>query len=205
VGAAEIVVHEVERHGMAVILDLLAERGVGKTSLANLLYDILVLSGRSTYQRARINCAESMNFDAIWSTIFRQLKTNVEGEEVHLGDSVPAGATSENIRECFDTMDDPSIVIIDEFDRVQEQDTQTLMADTIKTLSDNSVNTTLVLVGVADSIDQLISEHRSIDRALVQIQMQRMSKAELVEIIDKCIARCSDLSVDIEVKMGIEI
>jgi hypothetical protein len=182
---------------------IFGERGVGKTSLANLLYDILVVTGRSSYQRARINCAESMNFDSMWATVFRQLTTNVDGETVHLGDSVPSGSTSENIRECFDSMDDPSIVIIDELDRITDQQTQTLLADTIKTLSDNSVNTTLILVGVADSIDQLIAEHPSIDRALIQIQMQRMSKGELIEIVDKGIARCEGLSVEMDVKMRI--
>jgi len=60
-----------------------------------------------------------------------------------------------------------------------------------------------VLVGVADSIDDLISEHRSIDRALIQIQMQRMSKQELIEIIDKGIARCPELTINDEVKMRI--
>jgi hypothetical protein len=38
----------------------------------------------------------------------------------------------------------------------------------IKVLSDNSVPATLVLVGVADSVDALIVEHQSIERALVQ-------------------------------------
>lgn len=77
------------------------------------------------------------------------------------------------------------------------------MADTVKTLSDNSVKATLVIVGVADSIDQLIMEHKSIDRALVQIQMQRMSKHELIEIIDKALALCDGVTVQMGVKMRI--
>jgi hypothetical protein len=80
-------------------------------------------------------------------------------------------------------LDNPSIVIIDEFDRT-DQTTATLMADTIKTLSDRATDTTLVIVGVADSIDQLIEEHESVLRAIVQIQMPRMSQLELLEIID---------------------
>src|SRR5262245_65690918 len=80
-------------------------------------------------------------------------------------------------------------------DQITYHDTQTALADTIKTLSDNNVQTTLILVGVADSIDQLIAEHRSIDRALVQVLMQRMSKAELLEIVDRGFKRC-ELTVD---------
>jgi hypothetical protein len=44
---------------------------------------------------------------------------------------------------------------------------------TIKTLSDNasSIKTTLILVGVADSVDELIGEHQSIERAIKQVPM----------------------------------
>ena len=61
----------------------------------------------------------------------------------------------------------------------------TLIADTIKTLSDHAVDATLLLVGVADSVDSLIKEHQSIERALVQVRMPRMSIPELNEIIEK--------------------
>jgi hypothetical protein len=72
----------------------------------------------------------------------------------------------------------------------------TLLADTIKTLSDNAIKTTLILVGVADAVDELIGEHPSIERPLKQIHMQRMSKAELLEIVDKGLAKISGLSID---------
>src|SRR5271168_4843662 len=63
------------------------------------------------------------------------------------------------------------------------------MADTIKALSDNSVNATILLIGVADSVNELIREHQSIERALVQIPMPRMSDDEIRTIIDKGLAR----------------
>ena len=40
-----------------------------------------------------------------------------------------------------------------------------------------------MLVGVADDVEQLIAEHQSIERALVQIHMPRMSHGELAEIV----------------------
>ncbi len=58
----------------------------------------------------------------------------------------------------------------------------------IKTLSDHSVGCTLILVGVADTVDELIAEHQSIERALLQVRMPRMSRDELIEIIDKGLA-----------------
>jgi uncharacterized protein YejL (UPF0352 family) len=75
------------------------------------------------------------------------------------------------------------IVIVDEFDRLQDEEVRRLFADTIKTLSDHAVPVTLVLVGVADTVDALIKEHHSIERALVQVQMPRMSREELEQIV----------------------
>ena len=57
-----------------------------------------------------------------------------------------------------------------------------LFTDTIKPLSDRVVPATLVLVGVADTIDELIREHRSVERAIVQVRMPRMARDELAEI-----------------------
>jgi histone H3/H4 len=66
-------------------------------------------------------------------------------------------------------------------------------------MSDNSANTTLIIVGVADSIDELIADHASIDRAIVQVRIPRMSKKELLEIVDKGFEKC-ELSVEPDVR-----
>lgn len=74
-------------------------------------------------------------------------------------------------------------MILDEYDRLPNGSLSRTFADTIKTLSDHSVPATLVLVGVADSVDQFIGEHQSVERALVQVQMPRMSLTELHQVI----------------------
>jgi hypothetical protein len=81
------------------------------------------------------------------------------------------------------------IVIFDEFDRIKNTDVITAMADTIKALSDNSVNTTVLIIGVADSVNELIREHQSIERALLQVPMPRMTDDYVRGIIDKGLAR----------------
>src|SRR6476661_8184616 len=62
----EKVISTIFQRGQHVIL--FGERGVGKTSLANTLFDFLTLIGKFNYQRARLNCAEGMTFDAMWRT-----------------------------------------------------------------------------------------------------------------------------------------
>jgi ATPase subunit of ABC transporter with duplicated ATPase domains len=60
-----------------------------------------------------------------------------------------------------------------------------LFADTIKTLSDRVAPATVVIVGVADDVGELIREHGSVERALVQIRMPRMSRDQLAEIVNR--------------------
>ncbi|MEJ7663959.1 MAG: hypothetical protein WKG07_32725 [Hymenobacter sp.] len=58
------------------------------------------------------------------------------------------------------------------------------MADTIKSLSDNVPFVTILVVGIADNIIELIGDHQSLERCLMQIKMPRMSDPELEEIIN---------------------
>jgi Cdc6-like AAA superfamily ATPase len=182
---------------------IFGERGVGKTSLANIIYDLLVLAGKAEFQVAKHTCGADVTFAGIWRAIFKQLSVSrTDTDQLTLDGLLSDTVGSEDIRETFESADSPSIVIIDEVDRIAETDTAVLLADTIKSLSDNSSNTTLILVGVADSVDQLIAEHQSIERAAIQIHMPRMSVTELVEIIDKGLDKAG-MTIDAETKTEI--
>jgi Cdc6-like AAA superfamily ATPase len=171
------------------------ERGVGKSSLANLIYDMVFASGQKTFIPVQINCSLLISFHEIWREIFKQIQLHSTKGDVALEDQVSDAPNSEDIRQIFVQTGSPSIVVLDEFDRVDET-TAMAMSDTIKTLSDRGTDTTLVLVGVADSVEQLIKEHQSIDRALIQIPMRRMSHDELVAIVTKGMARISEMTIE---------
>jgi hypothetical protein len=79
----------------------------------------------------------------------------------------------------------PALIVIDELDRLEDDEALTLLADTVKSLSDHTVPSTLVFVGVAESIGDLIGEHESIARALIKVRMPRMTHRELREILEK--------------------
>ena len=159
---------------------LYGERGVGKTSLANVLTEIFSDLGDTPFSHARVNCNTGDDFDDLWSNVFRELAIVPDEDNWK-------GLSPEDVRVAL-AGHQPSLIIIDELDRLENDDALTLIADTIKTLSDHAVATTLVLVGVADSIDELIGDHQSIERALVQVPMPRMPVDELAEIIDKGVA-----------------
>lgn len=192
------VITAINQRGQHVVM--YGERGVGKTSLASILAEFIGRAGLQRIQSGTINCDATDDFSTLWRKIFREMSYPIERSGI--------GFNAENTREHINmaqvlnshmqteevTPDDVRFVlsrigratiIIDEIDRIQDRRTTTLLADTIKTLSDHSAETTLVLVGVADSVDQLIQEHRSVERALVQIHMPRMSPEELYEILDK--------------------
>jgi len=88
----------------------------------------------------------------------------------------------------------PPVIFLDEFDRIADPRARGMFADTIKMLSDQVVPATVVLVGVADTVDELIAEHGSVERALVQIHMPRMSRGELEQIVERGL---SNIGMDI--------
>lgn len=158
---------------------LYGERGVGKTSLANVLAEFFDNARpRAHFQAVRVNCSTDDTFTTLWHNVFVELGTDEEstnGQEL----------SPEAVRRRLETLDPPALIVLDELDRLEDDVALTGLADTIKTLSDHAVPSTLVLVGVARSIGELVGEHASIVRALVQIEMPRMSATELAEILAK--------------------
>ena len=186
------------------------ERGVGKTSLARVLSKDAAHNGYKQPFSGTINCDTNDDFSTLWHKIFREFHiTSVDRavgftekvrNEIHDLSSILTDKVSPNdVRLAFNWYNRPAIVVIDELDRVKDKESITLLADTIKTLSDHALEVTIILVGVADSVDQLIAEHRSVERALVQIRMPRMSLGELSDILTKALAQL-DMQIDTDAK-----
>ena len=83
------------------------------------------------------------------------------------------------------TLNDIPIIVLDEFNEIDDPQTPVLVANTIKALSDAGTNVTVIIVGVADNVTQLIENHESIQRCAEQISMPRMAPDELSEVLDK--------------------
>lgn len=148
------------------------ERGVGKTSLANVLADFFTAPDLPNVIVGKVNCSTEDNFKTLWQGVFREL-----------GLATLATPSPEDIRYELARLDELAIIIVDELDRLEDAVALTSIADTIKAMSDHAVPATLVLVGVANSIGDLIGEHESVARALVKVHMPRMSRVELGEIL----------------------
>lgn len=176
---------------------LYGERGVGKTSLANVL-ETFLQDDTITVLVPRVNCDASDNFTTLWQKLFENIRlterhpgTGFEATDTTisypLSDTLQDDLAPSTIRRVLKEISEQSMLIpiFDEFDRLNDNQIALLMADTIKALSDYSIAATIVLIGVAESVDDLIREHQSIERCLVQVPMPRMSNDELTEILDK--------------------
>lgn len=165
------------------------ERGVGKTSLASITADA---ASRDDYFTAHVICDSSDNFSSIWRKIFEEIHVVADGEY---------GNALQYVRDLDDitpnevrlalrglTRGAPVLIFIDEFDQIRTAEIKRLFADTIKILSDQAIRATIVPVGVGDSVTDLIDEHSSIARAIVQVEMPRLPLSERREIIDKGLA-----------------
>lgn len=180
------------------------ERGVGKTSLAK------VGSADVRFPTVHYTCHSGDDFVMIWREVLTDLTFSARttgvgfiGEDgvarqslaeiAGLHHGVEASPSDVKRALQFAATAQP-VVIIDEFDQVEDDATKTLMADTIKILSDQGIAATIVIVGVGSTIEDLIREHASIERCLVQIQMPKMRPTELREIVTRGMEKC-DLEV----------
>jgi Cdc6-like AAA superfamily ATPase len=195
------VVDGIAQKGLHIVL--FGERGVGKSSLANIIEPVVYvmedsLTGGTPKPRlvAKVNINRGDTFSAAWKRLFDEVSW-IEDKPV-MGLAPAPSKVRMTLRQAFQIDDDPSIddvrrtlmalprsiVIFDEFDRGSAS-LKTDFTDLIKALSDYAVDSTIVLVGVADTIDQLFQGHASIARALVQIHLPRMHEKELREILDR--------------------
>src|SRR5271165_5472592 len=186
------IIDAVSQRGCHAIL--YGERGAGKTSLSNMISAFL--AKRQAFIVSRTNCDISDTYSSLWAKAFKDIEAAKRQPDIGFGglrspltappqDDAVNSETPDGVRRTLQGMARGAslIVIFDEFDRIRRPDAITAMADTIKALSDHAINVTVLIIGVADSVDELIREHQSIERALIQVHMPAMSDSEIRSIV----------------------
>lgn len=186
------VINSIQERGQHIVL--YGERGVGKTSLANIISE-----GLRGIHSANVTCNRRQNFKDIWNTALAKIRIEITNpgvgykapekkEFVQLNSLLSSGSrelSPSEIGKILEAINVDLLFVFDEFDSVSGAEIKLRFADTIKSLSDNASNVTILIVGIADSVTDLIGEHPSLERCLKQIRMPRMSDGELESIIRK--------------------
>ena len=188
----------VNQLGMHCIL--FGERGVGKTSLANIVRLVLAELTMRELAVAQINCDTADDYSSLMRKLMGQIAALQERPRLGFGNSVdqlptaldsrlPESPAPIDMLNLLRNIPANWLLILDEIDRLVDQHSIALLTDTIKALSDYAVSATFLLVGAASDVGALIGEHPSIERCLTQVRMPRMARDELAGIVSTGLAQ----------------
>lgn len=159
-------------------------RGSGKTSLARVFGDLADEAGCIALYGSASGEAD---FDALFRPFLSELPMSASGQErarkmasEPLDVSRLSALLVEEVRER-------SILIIDEYDRVQSETAKQDVATLLKLLTDIHSPVQVVLVGIASDIDGLIAAHPSLRRHLAPQRVSPIPKPELERLLLACV------------------
>jgi hypothetical protein len=163
---------------------LYGERGLGKTSLSNTFWPKSnTLNQPILAARAQVYPFD--DFSSLWSRALEEFQAVFHPYVSDLRSDF-AQVSPDIVRREFQKL--PSrvgaIIIIDEFDLLRSGDARELTAHLLKSLHDHAVNVTVLLIGVAENVEELITNHQSLRRVLSLVKLERMNANDLNEILD---------------------
>lgn len=181
---------------------LYGERGVGKSSIANVISSLLpVLTQVQVYEK---RCDSSDNFETILMgplaavgadlTLLEVVEQSDKQGGANIGffngsvaKSVVATYKASNSLSPSTAVEAIShidgLLIIDEVDALGDSDDRRKIAELVKLLSDAGSPFKIMIVGIARTGDELTAAHPSVHRCLRETKLDRMSRVELWEIV----------------------
>jgi len=177
----------IEERGQHIVM--YGGRGVGKTSLANMVCSIF-----ENVVTSKVTCYKDDNFFSVWEKALKRIKFTVQEKTIGYNNTtenttVPLFLPQRDflepadIEEVFNTIKENVLIILDEFDSVEDEDFKKLMAATLKIFSDNVPNITVMIVGIAESVNKLLGVHPSLERCIKQIDIPLMNTEESIDMI----------------------
>lgn len=181
---------------------LYGERGIGKTSLGNTFWRHSNTSNQP-FLAARVQVNPHDDFSSLWLralTEFRSVFRHYSAEICATFDYV----SPDIVRREFQKVprDLGAIMIVDEFDLLRDREARELTANLLKSLHDHAINVTVLLIGVAQNVEELITNHRSLRRVLSPVKLERASTIDLGAILDSRLALTS-LEISVEARSEI--
>lgn len=176
---------------------LFGDRGVGKSSLANIASKKLIqIAGKELIIK---RCSKSDSFISIFENVLKKCGIDTSILTKTITDSLlikGAGHGQSTEREgfinkakspswvCEVIKDYNALFLIDEFDSIIEKEDKHKIAELIKLLSDSNSAFKIFIVGIAESAEELTAGHPSTQRCLKEIKLAKMQQRELIDIIN---------------------
>jgi Cdc6-like AAA superfamily ATPase len=170
---------------------LYGERGSGKTSLANI---VAAKAEEAGYHVVKLACSSDLEFDEVFRIALRRIPASFLDEGIgvthragidNFEQLLPEGdvGVADLIRVLERIHDRHVILVLDEYDRITSDTTKNKLAELIKNMSDAAAPVTILLIGVAENVDELLGRHPSLRRTLVTIPLPLMTGREIEGII----------------------
>lgn len=179
---------------------LYGDRGVGKSSLANIVSNHivdgssmkLIIKRCDSHDTFKTIVEKPLQAAGINTNLAGQSKTKQgEGKVYLVRGSISNTDELTGIQEdmespswvCEQAKDLNVLFVIDEFDSINSTEEKHRIAEFIKQLSDSNSSLKILIVGIADTTSELIAGHQSVQRCLTEIKLNKMSLEELIQII----------------------
>jgi AAA domain len=171
---------------------IFGERGIGKTSLLHILSD---LAEESRYLVLHGTCGAGSRFDDMFRRLLEAIpllylkNVSPTGPEVESGASfasrLPAGEF--DARELSDLLSQIAgvrvLIILDEYDRLENEQFRQYTAELIKNLSDRAAPVQLVIAGVSSNLHELIGYIPSIRRNVIGLPLPHLTFDETEALV----------------------
>ncbi len=189
--ALKRIISAIEEERAHVIL--FGDRGRGKTSVANAIEQIAAQAG---YLALKLTCSAELSFEDSFRHLLRRIPSTYYRSGMDnpfaarrtftsFNELLPEGSFSvtelnEVLAGIYGTH---ALLILDEYDRITDEDFRNKLAEMLKNLTDSSISVTLLIVGVAENLDQLLGKHPSIQRSLAPVHLPLMTDKEIERLI----------------------
>lgn len=160
-----------DQHGSALVY---GPRGYGKTSLALVVAEIADVRGHVV---AYASCSRKVDFTSLLKFYLRE----IEG----LPEAVLAEETLgvHQVADLLAAVTDQSLLfIIDEYDRLERDDTRENIIELIKDAADLNAPVQFLIVGVASNAAEILGYHPSVNRCLTCVPLARLGDAAIEEL-----------------------